>query len=282
MGKKSQIKAQRRAENIAHVQREREIAEVFGADTVYDAVKRYGLQDYQGIGTIAVPDCPVINVPTFTENIMDMSDNMPSDEFFEFMVAAFRDIKPPFREFFIQSNDIGATVESHEVNGFRDWHIYVMSRNRLDRDWVGLDDTVDLGHAVYRNDYDFGSSRIAIVDLYETLRLLQSSNIELVDKPPNSRLSEISEREFGRPLTTYKVLKVNTGHKEYRGQDKDTGLQDFDPCRMHVVRGHHAEYGTNGRKLHFGKYQRKVWIPAHVRGNEERGIVVKDYEVVRT
>lgn len=110
--------------------------------------------------------------------------------------------------------------------------------------------------------------------------LLTMCNIELVDQPPNPRLSAISEREFGRPLTTYKVLKVNTGHKEYRGQDANTGLKDFDPRRMHVVRGHHAEYGTNGRKLLFGKYERKIWIPAHVRGNEERGIVVKDYEVV--
>ena len=115
---------------------------------------------------------------------------------------------------------------------------------------------------------------------FRIITLLNTNNIELIDQPPNPRLSAISEREFGRPLTTYKVLKVNTGHKEYRGQDANTGLKDFDPRRMHVVRGHHAEYGTNGRKLLFGKYERKIWIPAHVRGNEERGIVVKDYEVV--
>lgn len=285
MGHKSQIKAQRRAQKIAQVQRERDIAEVFGVETLPDFLLR----------TWEMPDGIPPHLPVIEGNPSIRFGQYSHDDLFrlftrlEIIEAMFRELTYPFDHFWVSHTEQGLIIDGEPITPpyYSGAHIHVMKNKifietfwnnhittilNIQKDWkeqeFNWDDTEDV------------PVRLTLATVWLTLALLNTSNIELVDQPPNPRLSAISEREFGRPLTTYKVLKVNTGHKEYYGRDKDTGLRDFDPRRMHVVRGHHAEYGTNGRKLLFGKYQRKIWIPAHVRGNEELGIVVKDYEVV--
>jgi len=47
-----------------------------------------------------------------------------------------------------------------------------------------------------------------------------------------------------------------------------------------LVRGHFATY-TQERPL-FGRYAGTVFIPAHVRGTPEAGIVIKDYALAET
>lgn len=280
MGHKSHIKAQRRAQKIAQVQRERDIAEVFD-NAVFPPVELYYHE-------------PIVKTFESQHNYGFIGEYNIVD--FEFDKSL--NLRPQFDKGMWLFWEDGLADDPD----CKHWiHIPIVddelpNRYRYDCYYYSPHDANCCGCMYLRlwvtdAGYTFSSieaSDISNLDdamyagsiLLETLARLNTSNIELVDVPPNPRLSAISEREFGYPLTTYKVLKVNTGHKEYYGRDKDTGLRDFDPRRMHVVRGHHAEYGTNGRKLLFGKYQRKIWIPAHVRGNEELGIVVKDYEVV--
>lgn len=320
MGHKSHIKAQRRNEKIAQVQRERDIAEVFGSDMLYDELCRNEAIDIQAFapdGVISLKNVIIGEAGTceFSSNVphveVDEDYNFPfetiwveyEDWRFGKCGVLFRPIyryddAPSGKTFDGEYNKI-ASVQARVYTEFNDFD----ERIEFTPSYYEDDDTLQKfahsdcdstyvlfylvrwkrsGHINWDNLKEaWGYPEAIVSEILHTLPCLTTlNNIELIDQPPNPRLSAISEREFGRPLTTYKVLKVNTSHKEYIGQDKDTGLRDFDPRRMHVVRGHHAEYGTNGRKLLFGKYTRKIWIPAHVRGNEELGIVVKDYEVV--
>lgn len=332
MGKNSQLKAQRRNEKIERVQRERDIAEVFGADTAFDAITRYVSLAPKYPLRSRFPNSPDLRDsenPLFREvsflkfdsdfNVIGNSVvciSIPRPEKFDrsFTFKSKTDFDGECIEYKIdwdmKIDEFGVPFDSIFFNIGRrigcwfnllDWtenfiyidtHTYIMHEGIPHRlpaaflsnekaEWTIGVTVVEPGEDEPDEPGDAPEILIGILrTCMDTIKTLTYSNIELVDQPPNPRLSAISEREFGRPLTTYKVLKVNTGHKEYQGRDRDTGLQDFDPRRMHVVRGHHAEYGTNGRKLLFGKYERKIWIPAHVRGNEELGIVVKDYEVV--
>lgn len=56
------------------------------------------------------------------------------------------------------------------------------------------------------------------------------------------------------------------------------GPEDMSQKRLHLVRGHFADY-TEGSGL-FGKLHGKYYIAPHVRGSVARGIVTKDYRVV--
>ncbi|MBZ0293363.1 MAG: hypothetical protein K8L99_12420, partial [Anaerolineae bacterium] len=107
-----------------------------------------------------------------------------------------------------------------------------------------------------------------------SLQFLNCKNVELVDYEPSPRIKQLSEKHRV-PLDTYKVLKVNTTRKVYPDREGDDSPSD--PKRLHIVRGHFAHY-TDEAPL-FGKYTGTFWIPAHVRGDESVGMVVKDYEI---
>lgn len=296
--KRKEEKRRERDEKIARVQRERDIAEVFSIETMFDVLQRETTKQNASHAQIILDGTAIYKAPSevdgysshksthHTEDVLGYvlnwkfhTDDLPRDNIYFVNFKNIEDSLPLAGVFF---NDFMFDEEYSTLS------IPVVVFRKQEQRPV---EQILLGLFIYENDEwffatpDEASSSDIVLGLtlaHEALRAISltvKANIELVDQPPNPRLSAISEREFGRPLTTYKVLKVNTGHKEYYGRDKDTGLRDFDPRRMHVVRGHHAEYGTNGRGLHFGKYERKIWIPAHVRGNEELGIVVKDYEV---
>lgn len=108
---------------------------------------------------------------------------------------------------------------------------------------------------------------------FQILKMLTMRNIELVDNPPPAKVSAQYEREFGRPISTYKTLTITPTRKVYPESNDDTeGEQRH--LRAHLVRGHPRK--VEGHPfIPDGTY----WIPAHVRGDFEQGIVVKDYKL---
>lgn len=74
----------------------------------------------------------------------------------------------------------------------------------------------------------------------------------------------------------FKVLMIDQMGKKQRKKSEGEGpkLEKFK--RLHVCRGHMADY-RKGNGL-FGKYKGIFFVPAHVRGTPRDGIVVKDYE----
>jgi hypothetical protein len=77
----------------------------------------------------------------------------------------------------------------------------------------------------------------------------------------------------GRHLT-FKVLEIGPMKTilDRTASEHHTGLQRA----LHICRGHFAIYEE---KPLFGKYRGRFWIPQHVRGSIEAGVVVKDYDV---
>lgn len=84
-----------------------------------------------------------------------------------------------------------------------------------------------------------------------------------------------AERAGRPPLVTYKTIDIAPAtrilHDE--GDITHNGIKKA----LHICRGHFAHY-TEDRPL-FGKYTGTFYIPMHLRGKVERGVVVKDYRV---
>lgn len=76
----------------------------------------------------------------------------------------------------------------------------------------------------------------------------------------------------------YKVLKfkVKKTSKRYEYGDEDEVKETV--MALHICKGHFRVY-TEERPL-FGKIACRIWVPNHLRGDPEKGILIKDYEAV--
>lgn len=94
------------------------------------------------------------------------------------------------------------------------------------------------------------------------------------EQPPSPKLAK-RQRERGKPpRVIFKTLNIAPMKAvlEKTMAETSTGLRRA----LHICRGHFADYGEHGL---FGKYQGRFWIPQHLRGGPDRGIVHKTYNV---
>jgi hypothetical protein len=72
----------------------------------------------------------------------------------------------------------------------------------------------------------------------------------------------------------YYTLQIDPMREILRreGQAEKTGII----MALHICRGHFKTYSSKGL---FGKYQGTFWWPSHVRGEESKGKIKKDYEI---
>jgi hypothetical protein len=105
--------------------------------------------------------------------------------------------------------------------------------------------------------------------------LLNCKNVAVRQSNPPARLSKAHAKRRGSPLVTFKTLEIEPMKAVLRadGKSAEVGLARA----LHICRGHFATY-EEGKGL-FGKYTGRFWIPNHVRGNRENGVVVKDYSL---
>jgi len=111
--------------------------------------------------------------------------------------------------------------------------------------------------------------------LWYFLTLLNARNVKLSSIAPSAKLNKKRAKKGKPPLREYKRLLIYPFHKK-----KDEGYVIGDSQlqqRMHLTRGH-FKYYTPERPL-FGKLTGIYWWKPHVRGNEEKGIVNKEYGV---
>ena len=94
---------------------------------------------------------------------------------------------------------------------------------------------------------------------------------------PGAKRSRVHRKKTNQDLVTYNHLVINTS-KSSGGQSSNESEESI-ARRLHICRGHFRHY-TEENPL-FGSYVGPVWIPAHIRGSEEEGIIHKDYEVKR-
>lgn len=116
-----------------------------------------------------------------------------------------------------------------------------------------------------------------VLTILMSFQFLNCKNVKTIDNPPEPKLSKAFKKRNGVPLMTYKTISVSPERKSSGGSGS-TESQNLKS--LHIVRGHFAKYtpehGFLGRKL---EHEIMVWKPAHIRGNAENGVVIKDYKV---
>jgi len=106
------------------------------------------------------------------------------------------------------------------------------------------------------------------------LMLINCQNVitETVYKRKKDKRSPIQKGEI------YKVLKfkVKKTSKRYEYEEEDIVKETIMP--LHLCKGHFRTY-TEERPL-FGKIVCRIWVGTHLRGDPEKGILIKDYEAI--
>lgn len=110
--------------------------------------------------------------------------------------------------------------------------------------------------------------------------MANASNVRCVEGGrTNDHLSENTRAHRRLPWIKYHVLKLVVGTKLIdlpAYPDHPTGERDLP---LHLVRGHFRDCSEHGL---FGKYRGQkyahIWVPAHLRGTGDGGVIVKDYE----
>jgi hypothetical protein len=82
------------------------------------------------------------------------------------------------------------------------------------------------------------------------------------------------ERTFGVALCSYRVVTIVPGKRTLVSQSNVKGA----PRAMSICRGHFKTFDDHGL---FGYKKGTWWWQGHVRGEYERGVIVKDYAIAR-
>lgn len=119
-----------------------------------------------------------------------------------------------------------------------------------------------------------------------TLNFMQCANIQTEYIEPSEKLSH-KHRKKGHikdKLIGYHVLRIATKGPATKTRGSGNGRGDG-LVAFHPVRGEFHHYGDccpgkhPPKGLMFGKHTGRFWVPSHVRGNPERGSIVRDFEV---
>lgn len=106
-------------------------------------------------------------------------------------------------------------------------------------------------------------------------RFMNARGVEIRDVPPQRHERRRAEKAGMPTPVTYKTLEIGIMRRtlESEGQVATNGIAKA----MHLCRGHFADY-TKGKGL-FGKHKVEVFVPEHVKGRPQKGVVVKDYSI---
>lgn len=113
--------------------------------------------------------------------------------------------------------------------------------------------------------------------LFSVLMYLGCKNVSLKPHDLEAKQVRRAEKRHGPSNTGY---RYHTLVVRPAGARSDSPGQDIGIMPRHVARGHFAEYGPEyGKRLLFGKFAGRFYIPPHVRGNVKNGEVAKDYAI---
>lgn len=113
--------------------------------------------------------------------------------------------------------------------------------------------------------------------LFASCAFMHCRNVEVIDEPLTRQQKRFKKRQAvkGRNVTYFNILDLYPFKKQIvkDGDSISTGVRRA----MHMVRGHFATY-TDEAPL-FGHTTGSIWKPAHVRGHQSEGKIVKDYRI---
>lgn len=105
---------------------------------------------------------------------------------------------------------------------------------------------------------------------------MHCKNVRVTDQENSMFERRTWKDKHKRPLVRYKVLEIDPMRKvlQTEGGSETNGMKKA----LHICRGHFATYGNGHGKL-FGRVEGTFWIPQHVRGTRDAGLIAKDYRV---
>ena len=107
------------------------------------------------------------------------------------------------------------------------------------------------------------------------LSLMNAKNVSIVDAPPLPPAVAKKRERKGQPVLKFKTLHIEPMRARVK-REKQEGQSEV-KLALHLCRGHFKDYRDSGGL--FGKYKGLYWWDSHVRGTEEAGRVIKDYEL---
>ena len=119
-----------------------------------------------------------------------------------------------------------------------------------------------------------GPSVVLHVALW-TLCFMHTKNVQLEDQAPPPKLSRRHEKKHGRPLCTFKTLKIQPMRGRRDAAEAQGGAHGAPS--LHIRRGHFKTF-TDAAPL-FGRVVGTYWWEQALVGKAERGLVAKDYQV---
>jgi hypothetical protein len=104
---------------------------------------------------------------------------------------------------------------------------------------------------------------------------MNCKNVVVAPNEPDRHLNRERRKHGLKPFLRYHTINIEPMKRVLRteGNIESVGLKRA----LHIVRGHFSTY-TEEKPL-FGKVAGTFWIPSHVRGSTEEGIVVSNYQV---
>lgn len=129
----------------------------------------------------------------------------------------------------------------------------------LDVHWTDIADSTEGGT---------GPSIHLVATVLRAYDLLACRNVDLVEPPrPRPTRRRIDRASPGVRISELAIFPRGAWSRA-RG---DARPLSETATALHTVRGHFAEYGTNGKGLLFGRIAGRFFIPQHVRGSAEHG-----------
>ena len=115
--------------------------------------------------------------------------------------------------------------------------------------------------------------------IWQTIRTLlvfqfmNCKNVSLQENAPSDKFRKARFKRHGVEPVKYHTIHLDPfGTAKNAGESTGNGFKKS----LHICRGHFSTY-TEEKPL-FGKYSGTYWIPAHVRGDKEIGVVKSRYD----
>lgn len=103
------------------------------------------------------------------------------------------------------------------------------------------------------------------------MKLITCQNIRLIDNAPPLNVNKKRIKAGKLPLITYKTIQL------FNSRSINTSAKNIWHNRIHLCRGHFKEYPENNKL--FGRLTGRFWWQPMVRGQNKKGIIVKDYKI---
>lgn len=232
----------------------------------------------------------VLQIPRFYMNSPFLKSDIPFSEW-QAYARTLPALAIPFREFWFEwewedddrlvsfAAKISTEYKPHEPCTMQlDIFIDIPSKSVEDgrQTVVMIDGTVEIDEdrkvkSVNTHENDM----ILFLPILHSLALLNCKNVITAEVPVPRQIKRQIMRRLGIEMYAYHVVRIaHSKRRARKGEDMEEVEHEHASRPLSICRGHFKTYDDRGL---FGNKFGTWWWQDHVRGDEEQGVVVKDY-----